>query len=159
MKIIYYDAPAGVYTFAAKVQGRALVPYVTENEKSFVFVRSGKVDAATIFKQEKEANKMLTWVFRIVGLVVMFFGFSMMMGILPTLAKVIPFLGSLVGGVTGIIAGVLTLVLGSLVIALAWFSSRPVLSLIIIIIGFGVATVIGKYGKRREVPSEKATTA
>ncbi|CUV66246.1 conserved membrane hypothetical protein [Sulfurovum sp. enrichment culture clone C5] len=147
IKISYKNAPAGVYTIAAKIQGGTLTDYMTENGKNFIFVRSGKVSAENIFKSELESNSILTWILRGVGLVLMFMGFSMMMGILSTLAKVIPFLGSLVGGVTGIIAGVLTLVVGSIVIALAWLSSRPLLSLGILVAGVIIAIVIGRFGK------------
>lgn len=147
IKISYKNAPAGVYTIAAKIQGGTLTDYTTKNGKNFIFVRSGKVSAENIFKSELESNSILTWILRGVGLVLMFMGFSMMMGILSTLAKVIPFLGSLVGGVTGIIAGVLTLVVGSIVIALAWLSSRPLLSLGILVVGIIIAIVIGKFGK------------
>lgn len=147
IKISYKNAPAGVYTIAAKIQGGTLTDYTTKNGKNFIFVRNGKVSAENIFKSELESNSILTWILRGVGLVLMFMGFSMMMGILSTLAKVIPFLGSLVGGVTGIIAGVLTLVVGSIVIALAWLSSRPLLSLGILVAGVIIAIVIGKFGK------------
>ena len=148
MKITYLYAPSATYTYAAKEQGKSLVPYVTENGKSFVFVRQGKVDSMTIFKEELDANSMMTWILRGVGLLVMFFGFTMIMGPLATLAKVIPMLGSLMGGVTSIIAAALTLVLGSIIIALAWFSSRPLMSLAIIAVGIGIAFALGKLGKK-----------
>ncbi len=149
VKITYSYAPSAIYTYAAKEQGKSLTPYVTGNGKSFVFVRSGKVAAQTIFKEELDANAALTWILRGVGLLLMFVAFTMMMGIIATFAKVIPMLGSLVGGVTSIIAGALTLVLGSLIIALAWFSSRPMMSLIIIVVGVGIAVMLGKLGKKK----------
>lgn len=156
VKITYNYAPSGIYTYAAKEQSKSLAPYVTSNGKSFVFVRSGKVAAQTIFKEELDANTTLTWVLRVVGLSLMFVAFSMMMGIIAAFAKVIPMLGSLVGGVTGIIAAVLTLIFGSVIIALAWFSSRPMLSLIIIGVGVGIAVLLGKFGKKKQaVPAGK----
>ncbi|AKF25374.1 hypothetical protein YH65_08220 [Sulfurovum lithotrophicum] len=156
IKITYTYAPAGEYTYAAKEEGKKLVPYVTENGKSFVFTRNGKVEAVTIFKEELDANSVLTWILRGVGLVLMYIAFTMMMGIIATLAKVIPMLGSLVGGVTSIIAGVLTLILGSIVIALAWFGSRPLLSLAIIGVGVGIAIAMAKFGKKNKATQNSA---
>jgi len=158
VKITYTYAPAGEYTFAGKQSGKSIMSYTTENGKDFLFVRSGKVSAKKIFKEELEANAMMTWILRAVGLLLMFIGFSMMMGLLATLAKVIPMLGSLVGGMTSIIAGVLTLILGSLVIALAWFSSRPIMSLIIIAVGVGIAFALGKFGKKKGAVSGGRST-
>jgi hypothetical protein len=149
LKITYRYAPAGLYTFAAKEEGKRLVHYETSNGKSFIFARSGRVSSQTIFKEELDANAMLTWVLRGVGLMLMYIGFSMFMGLIATLAKVIPMLGSLVGGVTSIVAGIFTLLLGSLIIAMAWFSSRPMLSLGIIAVGIAIALFLAKFGKRQ----------
>jgi hypothetical protein len=158
IKITYTYAPAGEYTFAAKEEGKKLTHYVTENGKEFVFVRSGRVSAKTIFKEELDANAALTWILRGVGLLVMFFGFTMIMGPIAALAKVIPVLGSLASGVTSIVAAVLTLILGSVIIALAWFGSRPMLSLGIIGIGIALAVLLAKFGKKK-VPSTSPQAA
>lgn len=154
VKISYTYAPSGVYSYAAKVAGKSLAPYITENGKSFVFVRTGNVDAMTIFQEELDANTALTWMLRGVGLLLMFIGFSMMMGPIVALLKVIPAIGSFAGGVTGIIAGVLTLLLGSVVIALAWFGSRPLLSLGILGVGTAIAVGMAKFGKRSDATSQ-----
>lgn len=151
IKISYLYAPIGEYTFAGKSLNKDIIPYITQNGKSFVFIRDGKVDAQTIFKEELDANAMLTWILRGVGLIMMFIGFTMIMGPLTTLANVLPFLGFLVGGVSSVIAGVLTLILGSIVIAIAWFGARPMLSLGIIAIGIVVAIAIAKFAKPKEV--------
>lgn len=148
MKISYEFAPAGEYTIAAESKNKALVSYATINDRTFVFIRSGNVSAEQIFKEELESNSTMTWMLRVVGLIMMFIGFSLMMGILSTLAKVIPFLGTLVGSATGIIAAVLTLAVGSIVIAIAWFASRPLLSLLIILIGVGIAVGLSKVSKK-----------
>jgi len=152
MKISYEFAPGGTYTIAAESSNKALVSHATINERSFLFIRNGKIPAKQIFKEELESNSVLTWILRVVGLVMMFAAFSLMMGLFATLAKVIPFMGSLVGGATGIVAAVLTLILGSVIIALAWFASRPMLSLAII--GIGIATAVGlaKFSQKKEAP-------
>jgi hypothetical protein len=46
--------------------------------------------------------------------------------------------------------------LGSIIIALAWFSSRPLMSLAIIVVGVGIAFALGKLGKK-SVQSVKKT--
>jgi len=149
LKISYTYAPAGLYTVAAKQSGRALVPYVTQNGKQLAFFREGRVDAGTIFRQELESNAMLTWALRFVGLILMFSAFSLILDPLRAIAKVIPFMGSLVSGANGIVAGVMTLLLGSLVIALAWLSARPLLSVSIIAIGVATAWGLGKFGAKK----------
>ncbi len=154
IKITYTVAPKGVYTFAGKSLQRDIIPYVTQNGKSFVFVREGRVDAQTIFKEELDANATLTWIMRGVGLLMMFIGFTMIMGPLTTLANVLPFLGFLVGGVTSVVAGAFTLILGSIVIAISWFGARPMLSIGIIVVGVVIALALGKFGKTEQPQAE-----
>jgi hypothetical protein len=148
VKITYHYAPSGVYTFAAKSYNRALTPYTTTNGKDLLFVRPGKVSAQSIFQSEFKSNNILTWVLRVVGLVLMYIAFNMLMGILPTLAKVIPMLGTFIGVLSGVVSAVLTLIVGSFVIALAWFASRPMLSLGIIAGGIILAFLVAKFSKK-----------
>jgi len=148
MKISYKFAHSGKYTIAAESKNKALISHKTINDRSFIFIRNGIISAEQIFKEELESNKVLTWILRVVGLVLMFLAFSMMMSLLATLAKVIPFMGSLIGGATGIVAAVFTLVLGSVIIAIAWFASRPMLSLMIVAVGVAIAIGLAKYGKK-----------
>ena len=155
IKITYLYAPSAIYTFAAKSLQKGIIPYITQNGKSFVFVREGKVDAQTIFKEELDKNAMLTWILRGVGLLMMFIGFTLIMGPLTALAKVLPFLGFLVGGVTSVVAGVLTLLLGSIVIAISWFGARPMLSIAIIVVGVVIALLLGKFGKKEQPEAEE----
>lgn len=94
----------------------------------------------------------------VVGLLLMFIGFTLIMGPLATLVKVIPMLGSLVGSATSVVAGVLTLVLGAIVISLAWFTSRPMISLSIISIWVAAAVGLAKFGKKKEGTTSASET-
>jgi len=144
VKISYTEAGQGLYTLAGKQEQKTLVSYQTQNEINLLFVREGKVSAEQIFKEEFRSNTILTWVLRAVGLMLMFFGFMLIMNLLETLANVIPFLGDVIGGITAIVAGALTLMFGSLVIAIAWFAVRPMMSLSIVAIGIGLAVLVKK---------------
>ncbi len=149
MKISYSFEPVGKFTVAALSQNKELIAYSASNGRSLAFVKNGTMTAAQLFKAEQDANAMMAWFIRVIGLVIMYIGFTLLMGVLPTLARIIPFLGSLIGGVTGLIAAVLTLVVGSLVIAIAWFASRPMLSVALIAGGIVLAVILGKAAKRK----------
>jgi len=155
VKITYYEAPQGVYTFAAAVSEKALTPYMTSNGTELIFARSGRVSAQKIFKEALDSNATWTWIWRGVGILLMYMGFVLMMGPIEAFAKVIPALGMLAGYATSVVATVLTLLLGSIVIALAWLGARPMLSLAIIAIGVGAAFVLGKFGKKKTVKVQR----
>jgi hypothetical protein len=149
LRITYTYAGGGDYSIAAKLNSKNIVPYDTKNGKHFVFIRNGMVSAEQIFKEEHKANAILTWILRAVGLLVMFIGFNMILRPLVAIANVIPFIGSLIGAGTGLIAAAITFVLGSFVIALAWFASRPMLSLSIIGVGIGIAIWLSMKSKNK----------
>lgn len=149
IKITYTQTPKGVYSIVGMAQDKTVVPYLSQNDKDFLFIRTGKVSAGQIFKEEFSSNNILTWILRGVGLLLMFFGFMLIMGPLATFANVIPMFGSLVEGASALVAGVLTLLLGSTVIAIAWFASRPILSLSIIAVGIGLTMILSRFKKEK----------
>jgi len=132
------------------VYNKSIVPYLSSNDVNLIFVRTGLVPANKIFKEEFDSNNTLTWILRIVGLVLMFFGFMLLIGLLTTLANIIPIFGSLVEGVSFVVAGILTILLGSVVIAIAWFASRPIFSLIILGVGIGLIILLRQLKKDKE---------
>jgi len=150
IKISYTYVPKGTYSVAGMAQNKEIVPYISSNGRELIFVRTGVVNANRIFKEEFDSNSTLTWILRAIGLVVMFFGFMLIVGPLATIANIIPALGSLVEGTSAVVAVILTLLVGSVVIAIAWFASRPMMSLIIIGVGVGL-TIILKQLKKDKV--------
>jgi ABC-type bacteriocin/lantibiotic exporter with double-glycine peptidase domain len=80
----------------------------------------------------------------------MFFGFSMMMQFVETIAKVIPFLSKVIGAWTGIIAFCLTLVLWFVVIWLAWIAVRPVVWISCLVIAAAWIFLLSKSKKNKK---------
>jgi hypothetical protein len=158
IKITYNQTDRGTYSIAGMSEGKAIVPYISKNERDLLFVRVGIVSANQIFQEEFDSNTTLTWILRVVGLALMFFGFMLIMGPLSTLANVIPMFGSLIEGASAIVAGVFTLLLGSVVIAIAWFASRPILSLIIIGVGVGLTMILNRFKKDKGSFSQNTET-
>ncbi|MCC2111991.1 MAG: hypothetical protein KDJ16_08160, partial [Hyphomicrobiales bacterium] len=88
-----------------------------------------------------------TWILRVFGIFVLMFAFSMMMRPIAVIADVVPFIGYIVRKGTGLIAFVLAILVGSVVIAAAWFFYRPLLSIIIVAIGAGIAIAVSYFSK------------
>ena len=150
VKISYQYAPEGEYSIAAKLENKSLFDYTSSNQRSLSFVRNGIVSSTRIFNSEQANNTSLTWTLRVFGLMVMFFSFLTVLRSFTAFLDYIPIIGPLLNGVSSVVAGVLTLILGSLVIALAWFSARPILSISILLIGGVIAFLLAKFGKKRK---------
>jgi hypothetical protein len=151
IKISYRYTPLGIYSIATKAENRELVDYTTDNGRKFTFIKNGKVSANQIFKDELDSNSLLTWLFRAGGLILMFVGFKLIMGPLSALANIIPMFGSLVSGASSLVALVFTLILGSIIISIAWFASRPIMSLVIIGGAILISMVFSKSRTTREI--------
>ena len=139
LKISYSLAPNGPVSAIARQAGASLAPYQTKAGGTLYIIDPGQLDAAQMFKQAESENAVMTWIIRGVALVAMWIGLALAFSPLSALAAVIPFLGSLVGVGAGLASFVLTLALGPLMVAIAWFTVRPLMSIVIVAIGLALA--------------------
>jgi len=102
-------------------------------------IQAGRMPAAAMFQQAQDENRILTWVLRLVGVVVMFLGWLIIFNPFKVLADVLPFIGSIVGFGTGLLAAVLTCILAPATIAIAWLFYRPLVGITILLLGLGIA--------------------
>lgn len=146
-----YTQPSDVSVIAAQV-GDAFGPYATNAGDRLMLIRAGSVPAAAMFQQAQDDNKLLTWILRLVGVVLMFIGWALLFNPLKVLADVIPPLGAVVGFGTGALAAVLTVLVAPLIIAVAWLFYRPLVGIAILAVGLGLAYGITRL-RRSRAPS------
>lgn len=129
----------------AQQSGKSFVAYQTKKGKAIELVYSGSLSAQEIFAKESSQNSILTWILRFVGFFVMAMGFSMILRPLSAIGSVIPLVGNIVGAGAGIIAGAIAFALSFIIIALAWFFYRPILSIILIVVGVGAFILVKRW--------------
>lgn len=139
LRVSYMRIPAGPLSIVAKQSDNSFSPYQTKAGDALQMVESGTVPADQMFAHAVTANTIITWAVRIGGLLLLFLAFALVFAPLSVLADIIPLLGTLVGLGTGLIAFICAITLGSFTIALAWFFYRPLLSLIILVVGGAIA--------------------
>lgn len=127
--------------------GDTLQPYVAPAGESVFLLSTGQQSADQMILEAQSENSMIAWILRLVSLLMLIGGFSMILGPLVVLADVIPFLGSIMGIGTGIVAFVCGLSVWLIATAIAWFATRPLLSGIVIA---GVAVGIYLLIQRRK---------
>jgi hypothetical protein len=128
-------------------QGATFVPFQTKHG-AIAELRTGLHSQEEMYASARSANRMLTWILRILGLVIMYIGISTIFRPLSVLADVVPFIGTIVRTGTGIISFLIALVLSLLTIALAWLFYRPVLSIILLVVIVGLILLIVKKCKK-----------
>lgn len=141
-RIAYQTVPLETVSIVARQAGGALEGYQTKAGDRLLLVAAGDVPAERMFADAVTENTILTWVFRLVGLVVMGVAFALILAPLGVVGDVVPMVGSIVRLGTGFVALVLMVALGSVTIALAWVWYRPLLALGILAVGAVIAFVL-----------------
>lgn len=135
---------------AIGIQNEAqLLPYIAENGRQVFLVENGLHSAEAMFDLAQQANATITWLWRFGLLLIMFFGFKAILGILDVVASFLPFLGWVTSSVTSLISLGLTAFVGLGTTALAWFYFRPVLSAIILGIAVLGAVTISYFARKK----------
>ena len=128
--------PAKV-TVMAVVDGDTFKPYKAKNGKRFQTLVMGKKSGDEIIDAEKEANNIILWALRIIGIMIVIGGLKGIFGFLETILKVVPFVANIFGWGVGIVCTVIGIVWSLIVIALAWLFYRPLLGIgLLVLAGF-----------------------
>ena len=116
----------------AQVNGSTFESYTASNGKTVLEVSMGTVSADKMFAHAHSSNSTLTWILRIIGIILVIGGLKSMFSILPTLFKIIPFLGNIVGAGVGLVCTVFGGAWSLLIIAIAWLFYRPLIGILLL---------------------------
>lgn len=142
-------------SIVAQVIGDSFTSYTAKNGKSFSALRMGNVPQEQIFESEHASNKMLLWVFRILGFLCILIALRSIFSIVETLFKVVPFLSRIVGWGMGLVCGLLAFVWTLVVAAIAWVAYRPVVAIILLALAGVAVWYFATHGKKG-APVEEA---
>ena len=134
----------------AQQTGNTLTSYTTKTG-SLSMLTSGVKSADEMFTSAQKANKMMTWILRLIGFLVMYAGIKMVFEPLGVLADVLPFLGSLMRMGTGLLAFLIALPCSLVTIAIAWIFYRPLLGIFLLLVAVG--SIVMLFMKRKAAPT------
>ena len=150
--------PADV-SILAVVDGDSFKKFEDKNGYSLGSLSVGTLSADEMFTAEHSANKTMAWIIRILGLIMLVWGFNNIFDILTHLAKVLPFLGSIVGFGAKILAWIIAIPWWLIVIAIAWIWYRPVLGILLLIAACGLIYLAVMNGKKKKAAEAAAAAA
>ena len=129
-------------TVVERQDGNTLSPWPASDGETLSFVRDGRVPAAKIFADAQSMNSKITWLLRLVGLLVMYFGLKKVLGPIDTLVDAIPILNGIVAMGTSLAAGLVAGACALLTIGVAWVFYRPWLGIPLIAVGVGLIVLV-----------------
>lgn len=144
IRISYTYAPSGtkISVIGEQKSDDSIVPMISE--KGSIYIQyDGLLTQDEMLKKFRHINSLFTWVFRLVGLLLMFVGLKIIVNPLIVIAKFIPPLASLVSFISSTVIFLISLILSMITIGIAWFAYRPLMSILL----FGLVVMIIFFAK------------
>ena len=141
VRVTFQAVHPGEISVIARQERNTFEPYQAKAGGTIEMLKMGTHSAETMFEQAQQENVTRTWILRFVGFLMMLIGLTMIFKPLSVVADVVPVIGSIVGAGTGLIALILAAALSLLTIAVAWIVYRPLLGILLLIVG--VALIVG----------------
>ncbi len=126
-----------IVSLIAQQNGSTFLPFQTRAGDAIQRLETGTVTANEMFQHAEQENTMMTWILRVVGFLLLFFGLMMVLKPISTLGDLIPFVGDLLGAGIGIISFLVALAVWTAVVAVAWLTARPLLAIGLIVVAAG----------------------
>ena len=150
VRVTFTKVPPADISLIAQVDGSTFKAYRAKNGQSFSRVQMGTVGVDEMIEQARSENNMLTWVLRLVGVLLIVIGLKGMFGLLPTLFKVLPFLGSIVDAGVGLVSWIFGLAWSLIIIAIAWLVFRPIIGISLLVLAIAGIVFLKRRGKKNE---------
>jgi len=154
VKVSYQAAMPTDVSVIAQQTANSFNAFTGDSGTTINMLKVGNHNADSMFSGAQASNKMLTWILRVVGFVVMFFGFSLVFKPLSVVADVLPIAGTIVGVGTGIVAFLLAAPLSLITISIAWIFYRPMIGVPLLLVA-----CIGIFFLIKKVLAYKKSTA
>ena len=135
VRVSFRQVLPGVASVIAKQSGERLSGYKTAAGTTLEMLTAGTQSSEEMFDAAEAANAFMTWILRLVGFLMMFIGLSAVFRPFTVLADVIPVFGAVFRAGFGIVAGLIAFPATFITIAIAWIVYRPVLGIILLVIG------------------------
>ena len=140
-------------------KGDSFADYVSKDGKKINRVEKGVLTAEELILKMESENKMMKWLFRGLGALIIILGYASILSPISRLTSFIPIVGGVVGGIVGIISFLVGLVHSLLVIIVAWFRYRPLLAIILLVVVVALVialiTILSK-NKKKSTPVTEA---
>ena len=142
MRVSFIVVEPAEVSVVAKQSGDRLVPYKAKTGGTIALLRHGAHTAEVMFQAAHTSNKILTWVLRIIGVILMLAGLSLMLRPASVLADVVPLFGSIVETGTFFISLMVASVMSFATVAVAWLFYRPFLGISLLVIAGGLTVLV-----------------
>lgn len=149
--------PSAEISLVAVVKGDSFTEYKTKNGANDRYISAGNHTLDEMMQSAQESNETLTWILRVLGIILVCAAFKSIFAILVTLLKVLPFLANILNWGVNLICNILGVAYSLIIIALAWIFYRPLLGITLLVIAAGLIYWL-TIGKKQKDANSAAST-
>jgi len=151
LKITFSHVKTWTISIVWKQVWNELTNFTVSNWRSISLLEQWNISAEDMFLHAQQANKAMTWILRLIWLLLMYCGFAAMLKFIETLTKVIPFISKIIWVWTGIVALWLTLIVWFITIWIAWLATRPIIWISCLVIAIVWVLLLKKWNKDKNL--------
>jgi len=135
VKITFKNSrPSSDISLIAVVAGDTFTEYHTKNGSDDHYISQGTKSLDQMMQSAEESNEIMTWVLRILGIILVCAGLKMIFALLVTLLKVLPFLANILNWGVNLICNIIGVAWSFIIIGIAWVFYRPLLGITLLVI-------------------------
>lgn len=143
-------APSCNISLIAVPSNGTFTTFKAKHDDSEYELRTGTWTLEQMIKQANDDNTTMTWILRILGVILVIAALKMIFSILVTLLQLVPFLASIMNLGVGLVCAVLGFVWSLIIIAIAWIFYRPILGISLLVIAAGLVYWLVIRGKKQQ---------
>ena len=137
-------------TVLAVQKGESFVSFVSKAGKTVNRITDGTKSGQEMINIIKAENKLIKWILRLVGTLLIISGICALFKPITTIANFVPILGGLVNTAVGLVGFLAGGALSLLVIAIAWIRYRPVLGICLLLGVLVLVFILIKLSKNKK---------
>ncbi len=149
-RISFQVVEPGPRSLIARQVGDTFEAYPTEAGDDILLVDEGTHSAEAMFKSAQDANRVMTWILRAVGFILMFLGLLMVFKPIAVFADVVPLVGTLLGAGLGFFSFLTAFFLSLVTIAISWIVVRPLLGIGLLVVALGAIAWLISVGVKKK---------
>lgn len=150
VRISFQYANYSDVTVMGKQHDDTIIEYTTKEKSRMTYFSEGTHDGEYIIAQIEKGNKMIKWLLRLIGTIMIMAGIKSLFGPLTALSSYVPILRNIVDGAAGIIAFFVGLAISLVVIAISWLVFRPILGISLLVGAIILIILAKKLGTKKK---------
>ncbi|MBQ9407713.1 MAG: TMEM43 family protein [Desulfovibrio sp.] len=142
VRVRFTMTPPAVVSIIAQMKGDTFEQFRAANGKKVSALAMGEVSMDNMFADEHSDNAFMTWLFRLLGTLLIVMGLRCVLAPLAVIASLIPMLGNLVGAGTGFVSLLLGVAWSLIIVSIAWLRFRPAIGGIMLAVAVGLVVLL-----------------